>query len=64
MLSQLDARVDEGRRVISEQVADHDRNRRDQGGADRDRDVDPLNHLPGELAQTAPAEAPARRRES
>jgi hypothetical protein len=50
---ELDAGVDEGGGEVGEQVAEHDRDRRDQRDADDDRDVDPLDRLPGELADAA-----------
>ena len=49
------ARVDERCRQIGQQIADHDGDRRDQGDADDDRDVDPLDRLPGQLADAGPA---------
>src|SRR4051812_7667008 len=50
-----DARVDEWRDEVGEQVAEHDGQRRNQGDAHDDRHVDLLDGLPGELADAGPA---------
>src|SRR5215472_10095174 len=53
--SQADARVNQGRHEIGEQVADDDGDGGNQRDAHDDGDIDPLNGLPGELADAGPA---------
>src|SRR5690606_27137022 len=49
-LSEFDAWIDERGDEVGEQVAEHDGECRDQRHAHDDRNVDPLDRLPHELA--------------
>src|ERR1700761_8139604 len=53
---QLDARVDQWRDEVGQEVPEHDEDGGDDGHAHDDGDVDALDRLPGELTDAGPAE--------